>query len=143
MSYTKRPPLRSPLLRGRRGRRLWQLLGTLLFTVSAADGSNADWPQFRGPNCSGVGTDATPPIQISPTNGVLWKAAVSWAPSSPCVSGGKIFLTTVADGELQTVCYDGKDGRLLWSRGVRPAKLELFYNSGGRPAAATPAADGQ
>src|SRR5206468_8503827 len=43
----------------------------------------------------------------------------------------------------RSVCYDGKDGRLLWSRGVRPAKLELFHNTEGSPAAATPAADGQ
>jgi len=105
--------------------------------------SAADWLQFRGPNCSGVAADATPPIQISPTNGALWSSDIPWSPSSPCVSGAKIFLTTFADSQLQTRCYAGDTGRLVWSKGIQADTLELFHNSEGSPAAATPASDGR
>src|SRR5437870_11019149 len=81
--------------------------------AGAALASTVEWPQFRGPNCSGVAADAKPPITISPTNGLLWSIEVPWSPSSPCVSGGMIFLTTFADGQLQTRCYASDSGRLL------------------------------
>jgi len=108
----------------------------------AAPSSGSAWPQFRGPNSSGVAIDAHPPLQISPSNNVLWRADVPWSPSSPCVSGGRIFLTTYVDGELQTRAY-ADSGKMLWSHRVRPEKLELFHNSEGSPAAATPATDGR
>src|SRR5262249_1041232 len=78
-----------------------------------------NWPQFRGPNASGVANDARPPTKIGPTNGALWKIEVPWSPSSPCVWGDRIFLTTVVDGELQTRCYDAGKGELLWSKGIK------------------------
>jgi outer membrane protein assembly factor BamB len=82
-------------------------------------------------------------LQISPTNGVLWAANVPWSPSSPCVNGGQIFLTTFSDGQLQTCCYSGENGALLWSRSLNAEKLELFHNTEGSPAAGTPAIDGK
>src|SRR5262245_27576147 len=106
-------------------------------TNRAANALTPSWPQFRGPNCSGVAEKAKPPIQISPTNNVLWKMDVPWSPSSPCVWGDRIFLTTFADGDLQTRCYSRKDGKWLWSRSIKPAKLETFHRSEGSPAAST------
>jgi outer membrane protein assembly factor BamB len=102
-----------------------------------------NWPQFRGPNCSGTSEQATPPVEISPTNHVLWKIETPWSPSSPGVWGERIFLTTYADGELQTRAYDARDGRLLWTKGIKPDKLETFHGAEGSPAAATPASDGK
>jgi len=114
-----------------------------MMLVPRAWGSSEDWPQFRGPNCSGVSVKGRPPVQISTSNSVVWTANVPWSPSSPCVSGNKIFLTTFSDGQLQTCCYAASNGALLWSRPIQPAKLELFHNSEGSPAAATPAVDGR
>src|SRR5213082_2270871 len=74
-----------------------------------------NWPQFRGPNCSGVAEKAKLPVTIGPTDGVLWKAEVPWSPSSPCVWGEQIFLTTFSEGELQTRSYDRRNGQLLWT----------------------------
>ena len=119
------------------------LIGFTLLAFFEARAASRDWPQFRGPNCSGVAANARPPLQISPTNNVLWTVKVPWSPSSPCVCGNRIFLTTYADGEFQTCCYAADTGRLLWSHNVRPEKLELFHNSEGSPAAATPATDGR
>ena len=117
-----------------------------LIVASAACGAQAvtpAWPAFRGPNCSGVATDAKPPIKISPTNSVLWKTQVPWSPSSPCIWGDQLFLTTFADNELQTRCYQCKDGKLAWSRGVKAEKLETFHSTESSPATPTPTTDGQ
>ena len=89
----------------------------------AADGATPAWPGFRGPNSSGVAAEATPPIDISPTNSVLWKVQVPWSPSSPCIWDDHIFLTTFSDNELQTRCYHRQDGTLAWSQGLKPDKL--------------------
>jgi outer membrane protein assembly factor BamB len=109
----------------------------------AADGATPAWPGFRGPNSSGVGVDATPPTDISPTNLVLWKVQVPWSPSSPCIWDDQIFLTTCSDGELQTRCYHRQNGALAWSRGVKPAEFEMFHSTESSPAVPTPATDGK
>ena len=101
------------------------------------------WPTFRGPNSSGVSPEATPPIKIGPSNSVLWKLDVSWSPSSPCISGDHLLLNTFAENELRTQCYRLQDGKLEWSRGVQPEKLELYHRKESSPAATTVATDGQ
>src|SRR5581483_9727093 len=100
------------------------------------------WPEFRGPNSSGVAGDAKAPLHIGPTNGVLWKTDVPWSPSSPCVWGNRIFLTTFVDGKLETRGYNRADGKLLWTGEVTAEKLEGYHKIDGSPAAATPATDG-
>jgi len=109
----------------------------------AADGSTPAWPGFRGLNSSGVAAEGTPPIDISPTNSVLWKVQVPWSPSSPCIWDSQIFLTTFSDNELQTRCYNRQDGALAWSRGLKPDKLEMFHSTESSPAVPTPATDGK
>lgn len=111
--------------------------------VCALNAATPAWPAFRGPNSSGVAADAKPPVKIGPTNSVLWKVQVPWSPSSPCVWGDQLFLTTFTDGELQTRCYQCKDGKLAWTRGVKAEKLELFHSTESSPATPTPATDGK
>ncbi len=118
------------------------LLLPLLPLPLAADEKAASWPQFRGPNASGVAHDAEPPLEIGPASRVAWKQDVPRSPSSPCVWGERIFLTTFADGELQTRCYDRTKGELLWTKGIKPEKLEVYHRSEGSPAIPTPATDG-
>ena len=108
---------------------------------ASAASATQNWPQFRGVNGSGVAAGAKPPINITPTNS-LWKIEVPWSPSSPCIWGDQIFLTTFNDGELQTRCYGRKKGDLVWSQVIKPEKLEIFHGTEGSPAASTPATDG-
>jgi outer membrane protein assembly factor BamB len=109
----------------------------------AASGATPTWPGFRGVNSSGVASEGMPPVNISPTNSVVWKVQVPWSPSSPCIWEDQIFLTTFSDNELQTRCYHRQDGALAWSRGLKPDKLELFHSTESSPAVPTPATDGQ
>ena len=121
------------------------LLGLSLATFALLSGSStaATWSQFRGPNCAGTISDAHPPVEISPTNGVIWSTEVPWSPSSPCLADDRLFLTTYSDGELQTRAYSRSKGALLWTHGLKPAKVEVFHNSEGSPAASTPVTDGK
>jgi outer membrane protein assembly factor BamB len=121
-------------------------IAMLCLGVSLAEAAGApvpNWPQFRGANGCGVATDATPPVKIGPGEGVLWSVEVPWSPSSPCVWGDRIFLTTFRDGELETRCHDRADGRLRWARSVKPENVEEFHRTDGSPAASTPATDGR
>ena len=110
---------------------------------SATEDSIANWPQFRGPNCSGVALQARPPVHISPTNSVLWSIEAPWSPSSPCVWGDRIFLTAFVGDQLQTRGYDRRNGQLLWTAGVKAIKLEAFNQAENSPASGTPATDGR
>lgn len=115
----------------------------LLAVTNLVCGASSNWPAFRGPNSSGVAPDAHPPVKISPTNSVLWKVAVPFSPSSPCIWDDQIFLNTFADGELQVRCYQRADGKLAWTRGVKTEKLESFHRTESSPATSTPATDGE
>src|SRR4051812_38090782 len=93
-----------------------------------------DWPQFRGPNGSGVATgQASVPAEIGPEQGAIWKIDAPGAHSSPVIWGDRIFLTAVEggarkqvapgrvvdpDGKLITLCIDRKTGKTLWRREV-------------------------
>jgi len=116
-----------------------------VFVAAACSGYGATlaWPMFHGANGSGASSEAKPPVQISPTNSVLWKIDVPWSPSSPAIWDERLFLTTFADDELQTRCYSRGDGKLAWSRGVKPDRLEVYHKTESSPAASTPATDGR
>ncbi len=121
--------------------RLRILLLVLTFPISLL-ASNDTWPQFRGPNASGVSDQAKPPIEIGPEINVLWQTDVPWSPSSPSIWSEKLFLTTWDEGTLQTRCYNRKNGSLVWKRGVKSSKLEEYHQFDNSPAAPTPATDG-
>ena len=118
----------------------WILVGIFCGTgASAVD----QWPQFRGPNASGVAAGAHPPLNLSPGNWVAWQVAVPWSPSSPVVWGDRLYLTTYTEHQLETRCLDRRDGKTLWTGLVPVDQLEVFHNTDGSPAASTPATDGK
>lgn len=110
------------------------LIGTL------ACGAAAPWPQFRGPGGSGIGaTDF--PTHFGPSSNVVWKTALPSGHSSPCLWGGRIFLTGFAGGKLETICLNQRDGTVLWRRHVDPGNIERGAQLS-NPATATPTTDG-
>src|SRR5258707_7885254 len=85
----------------------------------------AEWPQFRGPNSSGIG-DGKPPVEFGPGQNVLWKTAVGSGLSSPIIAKGRVLLTEFdrATKQLATLCIDQRTGKILWRRTVAPAEIE-------------------
>ncbi len=73
----------------------------LLTCCSTAFGQTANWPQWRGPNGSGVSTEKNLPDQWSADKNIQWKAPLPGrGHSSPVVWGNRIFLTTDLEGEV-------------------------------------------
>ena len=97
--------------------RIFVLAGLLAAAASTARA--ADWPRFRGPNGTGISTDAGVPIEIGETTNLLWKVEIPGSGnSSPIVSQRRIFLQTAGDdgsGRL-LLCLDLADGKQLWSK---------------------------
>jgi len=127
------------LFPGRRAGLTGVLLAATLVAVA-----QPRWPQFRGVNGAGLAAvGAQPPVKFGPQENVLWQVEVPWSPSSPCVWGERIFLTTFDAGKLETRAFDRNNGTLLWTRAVQPAGIEEHHRQDGSPAASTPATDGK
>ncbi len=126
------------------------------------------WPQFRGPNAAGIGTDARLPEAWSATENVAWKTDLpgrSW--SSPIVWGNRVFLTAVvnlgeseppkkglyfggdrpeppkSEHQWKVLCLDLATGKVAWERtvhrGAPPTPIHLKSSYG----AETPVTDGE
>jgi outer membrane protein assembly factor BamB len=120
------------------GRGPWLcLLGALAIGSGTAD---AQWPQFRGPNGSGVGAGSGYPDAFSPSTSVVWKTAIPFGQSSPAVVGGRIYVTASEKDKLITVALDAATGREVWRREVAAAHSQTVHHAND-PASPTPAAD--
>jgi outer membrane protein assembly factor BamB len=115
----------------------------LSFADAAKKGGKLWWPQFRGPNSSGVG-EGRPPVHFGVDQKVLWKTAIGSGLSSPSVWEARIFLTEFdrANKQLATLCLDRPTGRILWRRTVAAAEIEKVHEISS-PASSTPATDGR
>jgi len=72
------------------------LVCVLLLVSPTVRGQDIAWPQFRGPNSNPVGAHARLAEHWSKTENVEWSQEIpgrGW--SSPIVTGGKVYLTTV------------------------------------------------
>ncbi|HXW05340.1 MAG TPA: PQQ-binding-like beta-propeller repeat protein [Vicinamibacterales bacterium] len=109
---------------------------------AAQKSGKAWWPQFRGPNASGLGA-GTPPVHFGPDQNVLWRTPLGAGLSSPVVWDDRIFLTEFdqASRRLSTLCIERRTGRVLWRRSVAPEQIEEVHELSS-PAGATPATDG-
>jgi outer membrane protein assembly factor BamB len=121
-------------------------LAAIILSGFAGATQNSDkvwWPQFRGPNSSGLG-EGRPPVHFGPEQNVHWKTAVGAGLSSPIIWEGRIFLTEFdrANKQLATLCIDRRTGKILWRRAVAPGQIEKVHAISS-PAGATPATDGE
>ena len=83
-----------------------------LASLPAGGQSSANWPQFRGPDASGVAArPSAPPASWStdPARGIGWTAAIpGLGHSSPIVWGSRVYVTTAvaAEGSASVVTGD-------------------------------------
>lgn len=120
------------------------MLTALLLSLSVPPALHGHpWNQFRGPGSAGVAPAATKlPGKLDPAENLLWKAELPAGHSSPCLTQERLFVTGLHESELATVCIDRADGKVLWTRAVKPAALERFHEVNG-PASPTPVSDGE
>ena len=116
---------------------------TVVIAMLGAQVVFADWPQFRGPNSSGVADDSPAPVEFGPGRNELWRVSLHSGHSSPCVAGDSIFLTTFQQPEqkLAVVCIARSSGKIRWQREVPTDKTEKGHPAF-NPASSTPTSDG-
>jgi outer membrane protein assembly factor BamB len=108
-----------------------------LYLLLALGLAGADWPQFRGPDGSGLCPSCGPlPTEFGPKTNVLWKTDLPAGKSSPVLAGDRIFLTASEGDDLITMCLSRTTGQIQWRRTVRAAKRE-YQNSLNHRAAPT------
>ena len=113
-----------------------------ILRLSAADGAEQHWPQFRGPDGSGVTETGNPPVHFGPDSNVVWKIALPSGHSSPCIWGDRIFLTAFGKAKLETICVNRIDGAVLWREAAPATGFEVTHALG-NPATPTPTTDGK
>jgi outer membrane protein assembly factor BamB len=146
-----------------------RLLALLLFLLSPIRVyADSVWPQFRGADARGVVQSEDLPATWSATENIEWKTDVAgrgW--SSPIVTGGRIFLTTVVNtGESEepkkglyfggerleppkdvhqwrALCLDLETGRVLWDKLLHEAAPKSSIHIKNSFASETPVTDGE
>lgn len=77
------------------------LIAAVSLGIATTGSSSAgNWPQWRGPDGSGISTEKNLPAEWSTTKNIKWKTPIDGrGHSSPIVWENKIFLTTAIEGE--------------------------------------------
>jgi len=100
-----------------------------------------NWPQFRGPNGSGVSNTTGLPTEFNAGKNMLWRTEVPFAKSSPVIGGSCLFLTTSQGEKLITMCVDPSSGKIKWRREVVRTRAAKLYPAN-EPASPSPSTDG-
>jgi outer membrane protein assembly factor BamB len=117
---------------------LWFLVGLLGTAVYAAD-----WPQFRGPDRTGVSRE-TGLLKSWPAEGpkLAWKATgLGEGYTTPSIAKGRIFGMGLRGGEEVVWALDARTGKEIWHTRIA-AGAQLVGTQGGNGPRATPTVDG-
>ena len=118
----------------------WCTVVACLFGLSI--NTEANWPQFRGPEGRSVAEGQSLPESIDPQK-PLWKTALPTGHSSPVVWGDKIFLTAFEDMQLMMLCVSRSSGELLWSLSRPLKELQRYSHEDSSPTVSTPCTNGE
>jgi outer membrane protein assembly factor BamB len=106
--------------------------------------ARADWPQFRGPDGTGVSPNRGLAVTWSETQHVAWKTAIhgrAW--SSPIVIGRQVWVTTATpDGhDLYAMALDRDSGRVVHDLNLFKVEKPQFVHDFNTHASPTPVAE--
>ncbi|NQU52230.1 MAG: PQQ-binding-like beta-propeller repeat protein [Bacteroidetes bacterium] len=116
----------------------------LLFIYSTSFTQAQNWPNWRGPNGDGTSIETNLPAEWDSITNVVWKSPVPGVGhSSPIIWEDKLFTITalLETQERVLLCYNSKNGDLLWQQTVVKANLEDKHRDNSY-ASGTPATDG-
>jgi len=114
-----------------------------------------NWPQWRGPEATGVAPAANPPAEWSESANIRWKVPVPGRGSgSPIVWGDRVFVLTAVSESGQTaegvthryvvMAFDRETGAVVWEKVAREeAPHESTHRQNGTYASASPVTDGE
>lgn len=103
-----------------------------------------DWPQFRGPNCTGISTGTLPlPVKFSATENIRWSAKVGDGVGGSVIAAGRVFVSGMsADETVSLFAFDAATGEKLWQRDWETGPLAEVHATNSQ-ASSTPAADAE
>ena len=107
-----------------------------------ATATGGDWPQFRGPEGSGVSADKGVPTEVGPAQNVIWKTPLPPGHSSPVLNGPNIFLTAYEGRTLLTIALDRATGKIRWKQPAPRPRME-YMQEVNSPASPSPVSDGK
>ena len=122
--------------------------------------SAQNWPQWRGPQGTGIVPSGNPPVEWSEDTNIRWKTLLpGTGQSTPAVWGNSIFVTAALSPEPNTgtggivkatkpvkflvVSLDRETGRIKWERVAREEIPHQTRNDMGTWATASPITDGK
>jgi outer membrane protein assembly factor BamB len=116
----------------------------LLILGNALSISAEDWPQFRGPNCSGISKGTKPlPVKFSETENVQWSVKLGDSIGSPVVAAGRVFTSAMMNEDtVGLLAFDAATGEKLWERTWKTGPLPEVHKTNSH-ASTTPAADAE
>ena len=119
-------------------------LFAILLTAAASSLRADDWPQFRGPNCTGISqTTKSLPVEFSATKNVRWSIDVGDGVGCPVVAAGRVFVSgAVDDKKIGLFAFDAKTGKRLWKRTWDTGDLAEVHKTNSH-SSTTAAADAQ
>ena len=103
-----------------------------------------DWPQFRGPNATGVSIESKNlPVSFSSEDKVLWSVELGEGIACPIIAGGRTCATTMVDKEtFAVISFDAATGKEQWRKTFPTGPLPDITQPN-TPASSTPASDGE
>ena len=130
--------------------RLFLRAGLLALPLSMTSATEAHarqstWPQFRGPNGSGIAAPSeSSPTEFGPSRNRLWNTPLPSGHSSPVIWGDRIFVTGFDKDrkKLEVIGLNRTTGAILWRQDVPNDQVETVHQISS-PATATLAVDGE
>ena len=119
---------------------LWLLPVSLALLSGLLQG--ADWPQFRGPEGTGIAHSGPLPIRFGEDTNLVWKTALPSGHSSPVIADERIYLTAFESERLLVLAVARDSGEILWIREAPRPRKEHFQPTHG-PASPSPVTDGE
>jgi outer membrane protein assembly factor BamB len=103
------------------------------------------WPAWRGPEGNGVCREQHLPLRWGTNENVRWRVPLpERGHSTPVVWGRRVFVTQalLKDNRRTLMCFDRRDGRLLWQAGTIWAEKDAG-GSANPPCSPSPVTDGR
>ena len=108
------------------------LIFITLNIFSQSDPSNTDWPQWRGPDRSGIWYEGPNLEKLAPGNIThVWEQSIGTGYSGPTLSGNRVYLMDYADGKEQVHCFNALNGDVIWTY-TYPVSYNVGYPTGPR-----------
>jgi outer membrane protein assembly factor BamB len=83
---------------------------------NAAQGSRADWPQWRGPDRTGIVPVSAAPAAWPAQLNKSWSVSAGEGYSSPVSGGGRVFVHARRDPDEVVLALDAATGKVAWEQ---------------------------